>query len=303
MRIAVAATPSVALPTLNWLRESSHSLDLIITRPDKQAGRGRKMRQSVVGDWANEFGIELAKPKHPSEMVNAIANFDLLIAIGYGVILPREVLITPKFGWINLHFSLLPKYRGAAPAQRALQNGELVTGATVFALNEGMDTGPIYAQSELGIDASWRAVELLENLAQLGPALIEQSIELIKSGVKPTEQSGPFSLAPKVTKAEAKIDWSQSSEVILNKARAFSLEPGPWTTWRSEPFGILRAQGSEFISATKPGTICVRGGRAYISAGQGCEIEILSVLPSGKREMSASTWINGARIQAGDFFG
>ncbi len=303
MRIGVAATPSVALPTLDWLRTSSHSLGLIITRPDQQAGRGRKISQSVVGNWANEFAIELIKPKNPSEMVNSIASFELLIAIGYGVILPREVLSVPKFGWINLHFSLLPKYRGAAPAQRALENGELVTGATVFALNDGMDTGPIYVQRELKIDQSWRTVELLENLAQLGPALIEQTIESIKSGVKPTEQSGTFSLAPKVTKAEAEIDWTQSSAVILNKIRAFSLEPGPWSAWRNEAFGILRAQASEFVSATKPGTICVRGRRAYVSAGQGCEVEILSVLPSGKREMSASTWVNGARIQGGELLG
>ncbi len=303
MRIGVAATPSVALPTLDWLRTSSHSLGLIITRPDQKTGRGQKISQSVVGNWANEFAIELIKPKNPSEMVNSIASFDLLIAIGYGVILPHEVLVVPKFGWINLHFSLLPKYRGAAPAQRALENGELVTGVTVFALNDGMDTGPIYAQSELKIDQSWRTVELLENLAQLGPKLIEQTIESIKSGVKPTEQSGTFSLAPKVTKAEAKIDWTQASADILNKIRAFSLEPGPWTAWRNEMFGILRAQGSEFVSATKPGTICVRDKRAYVSTGEGCEVEILSVLPSGSREMSASTWVNGARIQEGDFLG
>ncbi len=303
MRIAVAATPSVALPTLNWLRRSSHDLGLIITRPDKQAGRGRKISQSVVGDWANEFAIELIKPNHPSEMVNSLADFELLIAIGYGVILPPEVLTVPKYGWINLHFSLLPKYRGAAPVQRAIENGELVTGVTVFALDDGMDTGPIYAQRELKIEHSWRSVELLDHLAQLGPALIEQSIESIESGVKPIEQSGPFSLAPKITKAEAKIDWDQSSGVILNKIRAFSLQPGPWTSWRNENFGILRAQGSEFVSATKPGTICVRGRRAYVSAGQGCEVEILSVLPAGKKEMSAPTWANGARIQSGDFFG
>ncbi len=303
MRIAVAATPSVALPTLDWLRASSHNLDLIITRPDAQAGRGRKISQSVVGNWANEFAIELIKPNHPSEMVNSIAGFDLLIAIGYGVILPAEVLVVPKFGWINLHFSLLPKYRGAAPAQRALENGELVTGATVFALNEGMDTGPIYAQRELKIEASWRTVELLENLAQLGPALIEETIESIKSGVKPMEQTGDFSVAPKVTKVEAKIDWSQHSAVVLNQIRAFSLEPGPWTMWRNEAFGILRAQASEFVSATKPGTICVRDRRAYVSTGEGLEVEILSVLPSGKREMSGATWVNGARIAGGDFFG
>ena len=152
MRLGVAATPEVAIPTLDWLLASKHTIELIITQPDKPAGRGRLLTQSPVADWAEPHHIKLAKPSHSTELNGVIDDLDCVITIGYGVLLPQEVLDLPRHGFLNLHFSLLPQYRGAAPAQYALLHGAVKTGVTVFQLDKGMDTGPIFSQIEVGID-------------------------------------------------------------------------------------------------------------------------------------------------------
>ena len=161
MRIGVAATPDVAIPTLDWLLQSEHSLELVITQPDNPAGRGRTLSQSIVGDWAVAHGISLFKPSSPDDLIGKIEDLDLILTIGYGVLLPERILSLPKHGFLNLHFSLLPAYRGAAPAQRALQNGEVKTGVSVFQLDKGMDTGPIYSQATIDIQPSSRINHLV----------------------------------------------------------------------------------------------------------------------------------------------
>ena len=144
MRLGVAATPEVALPTLNWLQTSGHTLVRIISQPDKPSGRGQEVHSSPVSQWAKENSFELINPSSVAEIETALSDLDLLITIGYGRILPAATLSIPKFGCINLHFSLLPRYRGAAPIQRAIEAGEIESGVSVFALDPGMDTGPIY---------------------------------------------------------------------------------------------------------------------------------------------------------------
>ena len=144
MRVAVAATPDVAIPTLEWLIESEHEVVCIITQPDRPSGRGLKDKESSVSLWAGHKGITVAKPESSLEMLPIVQGLDLVITIGYGVILPESILNVPRHGFVNLHFSLLPRYRGAAQAQRALENGETETGVTVFRLDKGMDTGPIF---------------------------------------------------------------------------------------------------------------------------------------------------------------
>ena len=157
MRIGVAATPEVAIPTLDWLVASEHDLVLVITQPDKPAGRGRTMQQSVVADWAQGRNIRVVKPSSSNDLVGVIDDLDCVVTIGYGVLLPQHILDLPKHGFINLHFSLLPAYRGAAPAQKALQNGEKITGVSVFQLDKGMDTGPIYSKKSVAIEPHWRS--------------------------------------------------------------------------------------------------------------------------------------------------
>lgn len=301
MRIGVAATPDVAIPTLDWLLQSEHSLEIVITQPDKPAGRGRTLTQSIVGDWAVTHGISLFKPNSPDDLIGKIENLDLILTIGYGVLLPERILSLPKHGFLNLHFSLLPAYRGAAPAQRALQNGEVKTGVSVFQLDKGMDTGPIYSQATIDIQPSWRSVELLNELAKVGVQSVSEALQLVKQGQTPTIQSGNSSIAPKISKAEAKIDFTTSALQVVNAIRAFTYEPGAWTTWKGEPFKITSAQlASENNFPT--GTLATIEGSVFVGTKDGA-VEILTVIPSGKKEMTASEWARGARLSGGELLG
>ena len=301
MRIGVAATPDVAIPTLNWLLHSEHEIALIITQPDRPAGRGRNLQQSVVGDWANEHQIAVIKPENPSELLGRIEELDLVLTIAYGVLLPQPILDLPKNGFLNLHFSLLPAYRGAAPAQRALHNGETITGVTVFQLDKGMDTGPIFAQQSITIDASWRSFELLQQLADLGPEVVQRAFTMIENGSSAQLQVGSVSIAPKIDKAEAKIDFTKDALNISNCVRAFTYEPGAWTLWKGEPFKIC-ATGSIGAQIGHAGEISVADNAVFVSTGSG-SLQLLRVIPAGKKEMDAIAWARGARLNGGENFG
>ena len=301
MRIGVAATPDVAIPTLNWLLQSKHEIALIITQPDRPSGRGRLLQESIVGQWAQSQGIALIKPEKPQELIGKIEELDLVLTIGYGVLLPESILSLPRHGFLNLHFSLLPAYRGAAPAQRALHNGELVTGVSVFQLDKGMDTGPIFTQESIAIDSAWRSFELLQHLSDLGPEVVRRSFEMIQDGKTPGDQIGTPSLAPKITKSEAKIDFTQDADHISNAIRAFTYEPGAWTVWKDEPFKICATAFSDVKNAT-PGEILVIEKSVFVATGSKA-LEILRVIPAGKKEMDAIDWARGARLNGGEIFG
>jgi len=301
VRIGVAATPDVAIPTLNWLLQSDHDIALIITQPDRPSGRGQILQQTAVAEWAHNHQIPVVKPESSQELVGKVEDLDLVLTIGYGVLLPESILSLPKNGFLNLHFSLLPAYRGAAPAQRALHNGEVVTGVTVFQLDKGMDTGPIFAQKSITIDPSWRSFELLNELASLGPDVVKRSIEMIESGKSSSVQVGNSSNAPKISKAEAKIDFTQDSTLIANAIRAFTYEPGAWTLWKGESFKIC-ATGVSNTSSGTPGQILVIDKSVFVSTGSGA-IELLRVIPAGKKEMDAIDWARGARLTGGEIFG
>ncbi len=302
MRIGVAATPEVAIPTLDWLLQTDHEVALIITQPDKPSGRGRVLKQSVVADWADLHTIAVVKPLSPKDLIGKIADLDCIITIGYGVLLPQEILDLPKYGFINLHFSLLPAYRGAAPAQRALQNGEVVTGVTVFQLEKGMDTGPIYSQLSVAVDPSWRSVELLSILSQHGPSVIEEALTMIEEGVAPKPQSGSPSLAPKITKEEARLDFSKTAQELVNAVRAFTYDPGAWCLWKTEPFKVTSALVSR-EKRIEVGQVVVLDNSVLVGCAKDSTIELLTVVPSGKREMSAIEWARGARLVGGERLG
>ena len=301
MRIGVAATPDVAIPTLNWLLQSDHEIALIITQPDRPAGRGQVLQQTLVAEWGQGHQIPVIKPESSQELLGTIDDLDLVLTIGYGVLLPESILALPKHGFLNLHFSLLPAYRGAAPAQRALQNGDLVTGVTVFQLDKGMDTGPIFAQQSINIDPSWRSFELLQHLSHLGPDVVQKSFDMIQNGESSKNQEGLATNAPKISKSEAKIDFTQDSVKIANAIRAFTYEPGAWTLWKGESFKICATKASINPSAA-PGQIAVIGKSVVVSTGSGT-LELLRVIPSGKKEMDAIDWARGARLTGGEIFG
>jgi methionyl-tRNA formyltransferase len=301
VRIGVAATPDVAIPTLNWLLQSDYEIALIITQPDRPAGRGQVLQQTAVAEWAEGRQIPVIKPQSSQELVGTIENLDLVLTIGYGVLLPENILSLPKHGFLNLHFSLLPAYRGAAPAQRALHNGEAITGVTVFQLDKGMDTGPIFVQQSINIDPSWRSFELLKHLSDLGPKVVEKSFEMIEKGESSRNQEGLTTNAPKISKSEAKIDFTLDSTMIANAIRAFTYEPGAWTLWRGESFKICSTKVSRNPSGT-PGQIAVIDKSVLVSTGSG-SLELLRVIPAGKKEMDAIDWARGARLTGGEIFG
>lgn len=302
MRIGVAATPEVAIPTLDWLLASEHELVVVITQPDKPAGRGRNMKQSVVADWAQSRDISVIKPMSSDDLVGVIDDLDCVVTIGYGVLLPQHVLDLPKHGFINLHFSLLPAYRGAAPAQRALQNGEEVSGVSVFQLEKGMDTGPIYSQRTVAIQPQWRSFELLHALAQEGPSVVNDALTMISANQSPTAQEGQASLAPKINKQDAFLNFHQDSRTLVNAVRAFTYEPGAWSNWKGEPFKITAAIALEDYELA-PGVIAMDGQRVIVGCSKNTAIELITVIPAGKKEMKAADWARGARLNGGESFG
>ena len=301
MRICVAATPKVALPTLDFLLQSQHELVSVITQPDRPAGRGQKSRESEVSEWARVHGVACVKPLGSNETLRAVINSDLLLTIGYGVILPKEIFSSPTYGSINLHFSLLPRWRGAAPVQRAIEAGDAVSGVTVFKLDEGMDTGPIYVEKRFALDADITSDELLSELAELGVEAVAETLQLIEDGVRPRAQSEDGAIrAMKISKEDSKIDWSQSAASISQKIRAFTSNPGAWTHFRESTIKIFSPSVANF--ELSPGEISFREKKLYIGTST-FALEIGQVQPSGKSLMPANSWVNGVRLVPGERFG
>ena len=299
MRLGVAATPEVALPTLNWLQTSGHTLVRVISQPDKPSGRGQEMHSSPVSQWAKENSVELVNPASVPEIDKALSDLDLLITIGYGRILPAATLSIPKFGCINLHFSLLPRYRGAAPVQRAIEAGEIESGVSVFALDPGMDTGPIYTSITVPIEPTMRSYELLEKLSVIGVSAVKDALIAIDNGVTPVPQTGQASIAAKITREEAALDWKVSSKTLHNKIRAFYPQPQAWTNFRGQPLKISSAKISNLEINLEPGELRVVGSECLIGTGDACLV-LEKLTPAGKKEMSALDWSRGARFESSE---
>lgn len=301
MRLCVAATPKVAIPTLDYLLLSNHELISVITQPDRPSGRGQKSRESEVSQWAAQNNVSCHKPQGEQETLAALIDADLLLTIGYGVILPTSVISLPTHGSINLHFSLLPRWRGAAPVQRAIEAGDSVSGVTVFALDEGMDTGPIYLEKRFALDADITSDELLNELADLGVEAVAQTLTLIEQGVRPHAQSSEGATrAMKISKGDAQIDWNQSAEVISQKIRAFTSNPGAWTNFRESTLKVFTPTITDF--PLPPGELLLKEKKLYIGTST-FAIEIGEVQPSGKALMPASSWVNGVRLDSGERLG
>jgi methionyl-tRNA formyltransferase len=299
MRLGVAATPEVALPTLNWIKTSGHTLVRVISQPDKPSGRGQEMNSLPVNQWAKLNSIELVNPTTVGDINSALLDLDLLITIGYGRILPRATLSIPKFGCINLHFSLLPKYRGAAPVQRAIQAGETESGVTVFALDPGMDTGPIYSSITVPIPPTMRSYELLEQLSVVGVEAVKDALIAIESGVAPVAQTGEASMAAKINREEAKLDWNSTAHALINKIRAFYPQPQAWTIFRGQPLKISLAKISESDLILQPGELRVVGNECFIGTNDAVLV-LQRLTPAGKKEISALDWSRGARFESSE---
>ena len=301
MRIAVAATPSVAIPTITALLDSEDEVDFIITQPDRPAGRGRVLTQTPVAEWASQRSLPIFKPESIDRTIELLAGLDLLITIGYGVLLPQSILEIPTYGCLNLHFSLLPRWRGAAPVQRAIEAGDSVSGVTVFKLDEGMDTGPIYSMMRFALDPDITSDELFLELGELGVEAVIESVNAIKTGKSPIPQTAVgVTRAYKLSKEEGQIDWQQSAEVISQKIRAFTSVPGAWTVFRNQSVKIEKPSLTDKV--LEPGSIEVLDKKLLIGTGS-TALEIGHVIPAGKSRLDSAAWLNGVRLKSGEHFG
>ena len=298
MRISVAASPQVAIPTLQALLTSKHQLVSVISQPDRPAGRGKVVTPTRVSQWAIDNNITLFRPEGRDEIASAIQDVDCVITIGYGVLLPQAILDIPPYGFLNLHFSLLPRWRGAAPVQRAIEADDPVTGVTVFKLDAGMDTGPIYTMHRFALDSDITSDELFVELGTLGVDAILETLEKIESGERPVPQKEDGATkAAKLSREEAQIDWNNSAQFISAKIRAFTSHPGAWTHFRGAPIKLWTPVVTEYVLPA--GEIALIDKNVHIGTAT-TALQIGEITTVGKPEMSASAWANGARLVAGE---
>ena len=307
LRLLFAGTPEPAVPSLRALLSSRHEVVAVLTRPDAPAGRGRRLLRSPVGAVADEAGIPVLTPQRLGEpefldALRALAP-DCCAIVAYGALVPRAALDVPRFGWVNLHFSLLPAWRGAAPVQAALRHGDEITGATTFRLEEGLDTGPTFGVVTEAVRPTDTAGDLLDRLAESGAALLAATLDGIEDGtvVAQPQPADGVSHAPKVTVDDARVDWSAPAAAIDRLVRSVTPEPGGWTTFRGERLGVgpvVAATGAE-LPDLKPGELDVGKRRVLAGTATG-PVELREVRPAGKRPMPAPDWARGVRIDAGE---
>ena len=302
MKVVVASSSPVAIPLISALNASStHQLIGLLTNPDKATGRGMHVVANELATWAESLGLNVQKPENNDELKKVIENIkpEIVITIAYGRIIPLDLLELPKSGWINVHFSLLPRWRGAAPVQWAILNGDKQTGITVFKLDKGMDTGPVYLEQVTPINDNENSDELLKRLSQIGSDLAIKSLELISDGVIPKPQaSNGITLAPKISKNDGKIDWQQSSNQVVNRFRALSSNPGVWSLLGELRIKIDALVASSFVDQIKPADIVINGERLFVGVLDGV-IEILILTPAGRSQMSAAEFIRGLPSKQG----
>jgi methionyl-tRNA formyltransferase len=307
MRIVFAGTPAVTIPSLEAIAASRHDLVAVVTRPDAPAGRGRQLTRSPAGAWADERGLEVLTPQRPrepefQERLRALAP-DVVPVVAYGALVPPPALEIPKHGWVNLHFSLLPAWRGAAPVQHAVLHGDEVTGASVFELEAGLDTGPVYGTLTENIRPVDTSGDLLERLATEGAGLLVAVLDAIEDGTavaRPQPADG-ISLAPKLTVEDARVRWSDPAFAVDRRIRACTPAPGAWTTLRDDRLKLGPVRLVANAADLKPGELHVE--RTQVLVGTATMPVILGeVRAAGKKPMSASDWARGLRIQPGESF-
>ena len=302
MKVVIASSSPVAIPLISALNASStHQLIGLLTNPDKATGRGMHVVANDLATWAESLGLNVQKPENNDELKKVIENIkpEIVITIAYGRIIPLDMLELPKSGWINVHFSLLPRWRGAAPVQWAIINGDKQTGITVFKLDKGMDTGPVYLEQVIPINDNENSDELLRRLSLIGSDLAIKSLELISDGVDPKPQASTgITLAPKISKNDGKIDWKQSSDQVVNRFRALSSNPGVWSLLGELRIKIDALVACSLVDQIKPGDIVINGERLFVGVLDGV-IEILILTPAGRSQMSAAEFIRGLASREG----
>jgi methionyl-tRNA formyltransferase len=307
VRLLFAGTPEVAVPSLEAIAASGHELVAVLTRPDAPAGRGRHLVRSPVGAWADERAIPVLTPARLREQsfMETLADLapDCVPVVAYGALVPAPALAVPRHGWVNLHFSLLPAWRGAAPVQHAVLHGDEMTGASVFELEEGLDTGPVYATLVEKIGPRDTAGDLLGRLAGAGAGLLVAVLHAIEAGTARAVPQPPdgVSMAPKITVADAEVRWADPAFAVDRRVRACTPAPGAWTTFRGERVKLGPVTPSSGGPGLAPGELSVERDR--VLAGTGTDpVAVGEVRAAGKRPMAAVDWARGVRIAPAERF-
>lgn len=309
MKLVFAGTPEVAVPALDALLASGrHEVAAVVTRPDAPAGRGRRMVASPVAERAEEAGIEVLKPLKPRdpeflERLTQIAP-DCCPVVAYGALLPRVALDIPAHGWVNLHFSLLPAWRGAAPVQHSIMAGDEITGASTFLIEEGLDSGPVYGTVTEEIRATDTSGDLLTRLAFAGAGLLAATMDGIEDGTLkavPQPNEG-ITLAPKITVEDAQVDWATPALRVDRVVRGCTPAPGAWTVFRGERLKLIQVTPVPERTDLAPGQLAVGKNSVHVGTGS-YAVELLWVQAQGKKPMRAADWARGARIGEGEVVG
>lgn len=309
MRLVFAGTPEVAVPALDALLASDrHEVVAVVTRPDAPAGRGRRLVASPVAQRAEEAGVEVLKPARPRDpgFLDRLREIgpDCCPVVAYGALLPKPALEIPAHGWVNLHFSLLPAWRGAAPVQHAVLAGDEVTGASTFLIEEGLDSGPVYGVLTERVRPTDTSGDLLTRLAFAGAGLLVATMDGIEDG---TLQAVPqpaegVSLAPKISVEDAEIDWTAPALRVDRVVRGCAPAPGAWTTFRGERLKVMSVSLATDRADLGPGDLAAAKNAVYAGTGSHA-VELQWVQPQGKKPMRAADWARGVRIAAGERVG
>lgn len=310
LRIIFCGTPAFAVPSLVALASRSEfKVEGVVTQPDRPAGRGQTVTKSPVKVAAEERGIPVFQPakiKAPEGLAYfENAKPDVVVIIAYGQIISTQLLAIPRLGWVNVHGSLLPKYRGAAPIHWAIANGETETGLTTMQVEAGLDTGPMLLKYKTSVGADETSPELYERLAQAAAPLIVETLTGLEAGVLAAtpQENAHASHAPVLKKEDGRIDWSRTSAEIYNRMRGFQPWPGAFTTFRGAQCALWGKPVVCESSGDAPGAISVRSGEVFVECGNGTSLRIDQVQREGRKRISAREFVNGERVAAGDSFG
>ncbi|MGZ5399914.1 MAG: methionyl-tRNA formyltransferase [Nocardioides sp.] len=301
MRLVFAGTPEVAVPSLDSVAASDHELVGVVTRPDAPAGRGRRLVASPVAQRAEELGLPVLKPDHPrdADFQAALRELapDCCPVVAYGALLPQSALDIPPLGWVNLHFSALPSWRGAAPVQHAIWAGDEVTGATTFRIVKAMDAGPTFGVMTERIRPTDTAGDLLGRLAEGGAGLLVATLDGIADGSLEAraQQAEGVSLAPKITVEDAHVDWTEPAVAVDRRIRACTPGPGAWSTYDGERLKLGPVTPDPDHESLAPGLVAVSKNAVHVGTGS-VPVRLGQVKAHGKRDMAAADWARGVRV-------
>ncbi len=310
MKLVFCGTPQFAVPTLQKLVDAAHEVGLVVTQTDKPSGRGLEMATSPVKRLARELALPIAQPdkiKNNDELRTQLAALapDAIIVVGYGRIIPQWMIDLPRLGNLNLHASLLPKYRGAAPIQWAIASGETVTGVTTMRIDAGLDTGDILLQQEEPISNDDTAETLAPRLATIGADLMVETLRRFEQGtVHPIPQDhSKATLAPILKKEDGLVDFHRTAFEIYNRFRGFQPWPGAYTIFRSKQFQIRSAKPLEHGPNVEPGELLGSADRLLVGCGERTGLDLLEIQLEGKRRMAARDFVHGYHLIAGERLG